>query len=151
MAIKEELDIALKAAMRAKDQPMLSLVRMLKSKMTELTTSKGFDRPIDDALWQDVIGRYARAQEKAIEQFEKAGERGANHIAGIRFELETLAQWLPKKADEQTMAQWVDDAIIGLGGAEKANFGQVMGAVMKAHKADVDPKTVKNLINARLS
>ena len=124
---------------------------MLKSKMTELTTSKGFEREVDDALWQEVIARYARAQEKAIEQFAKAGQRGEAHIEGIRQELETLARWLPQKADEATTARWVDDVIEGLGGREKAHFGQVMGAMMKAHKADVDPKTVRDLINARLA
>ena len=150
MPIGEDLDNALKTAMPAKDQPMLALVRMLKSRMTELTTSKGFNRTVDDVLWQEVITRYARSQEKAIEQFAKAGERGAGHVAAIRLELSTLAQWLPQKADEATMTAWVDEAIAGLGGPDGANFGQVMGEVMKAHKADVDPKTVKDLINARL-
>ena len=114
MPIGEDLNQTLKAAMRAKDQPTLALVRMLKSKMTELTTSKGFKAEVNDALWQDVIGRYARAQEKAIEQFAKAGERGETHITGIREELRILARWLPKKADEATTAQWVDEVIAGV-------------------------------------
>ena len=38
MAIQDDLNQQLKAAMRAKDKPTLNLIRMLKSKMTEKTT-----------------------------------------------------------------------------------------------------------------
>ncbi len=79
MGIGEQLTEQMKQAMRARDQPTLDLVRMLKSKMTERTTAKGFDGEVDDALWTAVIGAYAKSLRKAADQFRAVGDAGAEH------------------------------------------------------------------------
>ena len=67
MSIKDQLNAKLKNAMKAKDQQTLNFVRMLKAKMTEKTTSKGFSGEVDDALWLGIIASYAKGQKKALE------------------------------------------------------------------------------------
>lgn len=151
MPIQEDLQNKLKAAMRAKDKPALNLIRMLKSRMKETTTAAGFDGEVDDALWLKVIRSYAKQQEKAIGLYEKAGDEGAEHIEGIKWELAWLEPYMPKQADAATIRGWVDDAIAGLGGAENAKFGAVMGAVMKAHKGEANPGQVRQVIQAALA
>ena len=42
MAIQDEIETRLKAALRAKDQAVLDVLRMLKSRVQERTTAKGF-------------------------------------------------------------------------------------------------------------
>ena len=64
MSIQEDLTTRMKDAMRAKDKPMLNLIRMLKSKMGEKTTAKGFSGEVDDALWIEVITRYAKSRRR---------------------------------------------------------------------------------------
>ena len=151
MSMDQKLTETLKTAMRNRDKPMLGLVRMLKSKMTETRTRPGFNREVDDTLWLEVIESYARSQQKALVQYEEIGAAGQEHIDQLQWELETLKQWLPTKADEATVRVWVDEAIAGLGGKDGANFGQVMGAVMKNHKKDVEPTMVRNLVQAALA
>ena len=144
--IAQQISSRLKQAMRAKDQRALSFVRMLKSKMTETTKKKGFSGEVNDALWIDVIAKYSKAQKKALAQYESLdGEAAAEHAANIRWEIEACEEWLPTKADEATVRGWVQAAIDGLGGTG-AHFGAVMGAVMKAHKDEVDPGMVRSLI-----
>ena len=146
MAIQEELTQQLKTAMRNKDKKMLNLVRMLKSKMTEKTTAAGFSGEVNDDLWLQVIQAYAKSQKKALSTYETIeGESAQAHAEQIKWELEAVATWLPKKADEGTVRKWVEEAISGLGGAENAHIGRVMGAVMKAHKNDVDPGMVRSI------
>ena len=151
MAIQDELNQQLKAAMRAKDKQTLNLIRMLKSKMTEKTTASGFEGVVDDALWLQVITSYAKSQKKALVTYEEAeGSSAQAHAEQIRWELNALDQWLPTKADEATVRGWVEEAIAGCGGAENAHVGRVMGAVMKAHKAEVDPSMVRRIADALL-
>ena len=151
MSIQEDLTARMKDAMRAKDKQMLNLIRMLKSKMGEKTTSKGFSGEVNDGLWIEVISHYAKSQKKALAQYEGVdGELAAEHSAQIRWELDAVQTWLPTKADESTVRIWVEEAIAGMGGPG-AHFGAVMGAVMKAHKDEVEPAMVRRLVEEALN
>ena len=146
------LDEKLKESMRAKDQPMLDLVRMLKTKMMERRTAKGFSGEVNDGLWIEVIRAYVKSLEKGITEFEKANSDAAKaQITGLRWEIAACQAWLPRKADEGQTRAWIDEAIAGLGGKDKAKLGAVMGAVMKAHKDDVDAGVVKRMAEAALA
>jgi uncharacterized protein YqeY len=150
--LEQRLDEKLKAAMRARDQRTIDLVRMVKSKMLERQKQKGgFTGTVDDALWQDVIGAYAKTLEKGITEFEKSNSDAARaRIDDLRWEIAQLQEFLPKKADEAQTRAWVDEAVAGLGGKANAKQGAVLGAVMKAHKADVDPVLLRRLVDEAL-
>ncbi len=151
MAIQDEISRQMKDAMRARDARTLDVIRMLKYQMGRETTKAGFAGEVDDTLWLKVITAYAKSQRKAVATYERAGEAGQAHIEQINWELEFVGQWLPKMADEATVRGWVQEAIDGLGGKEKAVMGAVMGSVMKAHKGDADPNMVRKLVQALLA
>lgn len=151
MSVQQRLDDQLKTAMRARDKRTVQLIRMVKSKMGEKTTAKGFSGTVTDETWLGVIEAYSKSQRKAIELFKKAGEAGQEHIDQINWEIETLAVYLPEKADEATVRGWVDTALAALGGKEKAKMGQLMGAVMKAHKGEADAGLVRTVVTAALA
>ncbi|MSP71771.1 MAG: hypothetical protein EXR76_06265 [Myxococcales bacterium] len=150
--IATRLDETLKTAMRSKDQATLNIVRMLKTRMMERKTTKGFTGEVNDALWLELISAYSKSMEKAVGEFEKAATEGARaQITELKWEIAFCQTWLPKKADDGQTSTWVDEAIAGLGGKEKAKIGAVMGAVMKGHKDDVDAATVKRLAELALA
>jgi len=151
MSIEADMTARLKDAMRARDKQLLGVIRMIKSRVTEAKTASGFDGDDGDELWHAVIEAYAKSQKKAREQYIDVGEAGASHVEQIDYELSVLEEWMPQKADEATVQGWVDEAIAGLGGKERAKFGQVMGVVMKAHKADVEPSMVRDLVKKGLA
>lgn len=148
--IEQRLTDMMKTAMRAKDRRTLDLVRMVKSRMTERRTQKGFSGEVNDALWVEVISAYSKSLKKGISEYEKAGG-GEDAIANLTWEIEQLEQFLPQKADEATTRGWVEAAIAGLGGLENAKMGAVMGAVMKAHKDEVEASLVKQLAQELLA
>src|SRR5215470_8246897 len=96
MSIEQDLDQKLKQAMRDKDQPTLDVVRMVKSRLQERRTAKGFSGTVDDALVLDVIGAYKKQMQKAVEEYEKLGEKGAAQVAKLRFEIGFCDTYLPK-------------------------------------------------------
>lgn len=151
MSLQARIDDELKTAMRARDKQRLDLLRMIKSKVIEARTAPGFSGEIDDALYLSVIETFSKSQRKALEQYRAAGPQGAEHVAQIEWELARLDEYLPQKADEATVRGWVQEAITGLGGKERAKLGQVIGVVMKAHKADADPAMVRAAVEAALA
>src|SRR5215468_4519754 len=114
MGLEDTLNQALKQAMLDRDAPTAAAVRMIKTKLTERRTSKGFSGAMDDALVQDVIGAYRKQLQKAVAEYEKVGERGAEQVAQLRFEIGFCERFLPKGLDEAAVRAIVEERIAAL-------------------------------------
>src|SRR6266508_3721677 len=100
MALEDELTNRLTQAIKDKAGRTADVVRMLKTRLQERRTAKGFSGQIDDALVLDVIGAYRKQLQKAIAEYDKLGERGAEEAARLRFEQEFCESYLPKGMEE---------------------------------------------------
>jgi uncharacterized protein YqeY len=129
--------------MKDKDMRTADVVRMLKTKVMERRTAKGFAGPVDDALILDVIGAYRKQLQKAIAEYEKAGERGASQAAELRFEVEFCERYLPKGLDEAAVRALVKERLGALGITDPKQVGRLVGDVMKTHKGQVEAADVK--------
>ena len=69
MALEEQLNEMLKQAMRDRDHRTADTLRMIKTKVMERRTAKGFAGTVDDALIVDVIGAYRKQLHKGLEEF----------------------------------------------------------------------------------
>jgi uncharacterized protein YqeY len=145
MALAQALDLTLKTAIKDKDSRTANVVRMLKTKVTERTTAKGFSGQVDDALLVDVIGAYKKQLQKALAEYEKVGERGAAQAAELRFEIEFCERYLPKGMDEGALRALVAERLQTLGISDAKQAGRVVGDVMKTHKGQVDAADVKRV------
>ncbi|MFI5321195.1 MAG: GatB/YqeY domain-containing protein, partial [Myxococcota bacterium] len=70
--------------------------------------------------------------------------------AAERAELAVLQAFLPSLADEATTARWVDEAIAASGAASAKEIGKVMGALMKAHKGEMDGNLARAIAAKKL-
>ena len=145
MSLEQTLNDTLTRAIREKDQRAADIVRMIKSKIGERRTAKGFAGRVDDALIVDVIGAYRKSLQKALPDYEKAGERGQAQLAQLRFEIEYLERWLPKGLDEAALRALVRERMSALGVTDAKQVGRLVGDVMKTHKGQVDAADVKKI------
>jgi hypothetical protein len=145
MPIEQTLNDILKQAMKDKDQPALDVVRMIKSKVAERRTAKGFSGEVDDALIVEVIGAYRKQLQKAVEEFEKAGERGAAQVQKLRFEIGFCERFLPRGMDEAALRAIVAERIAALGLSDVRQVGRLVGEIMKSHKGQVEATDVKRI------
>lgn len=151
MSIESQISDLLKEAMRAKDAPTLDCIRMIKTKHMERRTAAGFNAPLDDALWLDVIAAYSKQLKKAREEYAALGERGAGNVKQIDFELRFCARFLPKGASDDEVRAVVKEAIARLGITDPKQSGKIIGEVMKTHKGKADAATVKRLAEEELT
>jgi uncharacterized protein len=145
MALEQVLNDQLTHAIKERDTRTADVLRMIKSRLTERRTAKGFAGEVDDALVLDVIGAYRKQLQKALGEFEKAGERGAAQVAQLRFEIEFCERFLPKKLDDEAVRALVRERLAELRITDPKQVGRLVGDVMKTHKGQTEASDVKRI------
>jgi uncharacterized protein len=150
MALEQQLTETLTQAIRDKDTRTADVVRMLKTRLTERRTAKGFAGDVDDTVVTEVIGAYRKQLQKALAEYEKLGDRGAAQVAQLRFEIAFCERFLPKGMDEGALRALVRERLQALGIADVKQVGRLVGDVMKTHKDRVDAADVKRVAEEEL-
>lgn len=145
MTLLETFNARMKDAMKRKDVPVLALLRMVKSRFQLKLTEKGVVGPLTEEMSQDIVATYVKQLKKSIPDFEKAGERGAEKIAQINFEIDYLSPFLPQMFDEAATRRLLQAKIDEFGLDQPGQMGRLMGAVMKENKGKVDAGLTKKL------
>jgi uncharacterized protein YqeY len=151
MSIEAQLSDLLKDAMRTKDARTADCIRMIKTKHMERRTAAGFKGPLDDSLWLDVIAAYQKQLRKSREEYVAVGERGADALPQIDFEIAFCARFLPKAASDDEVRAAVRETLARLGVSDAKQSGRVVGEIMKANKGKFEPATVKRLVEEELA
>jgi len=144
-SMEQQLNDQLKQAMKDKDQPTLDVVRMIKTKIMERRTAKGFSGEVNDALILDVIGAYKKQLQKALEEFVNAGDKGAEQAAQLRFEIAFCERFLPKGLDAAALRALVSERIQALAINDLKQVGKLLGDIMKTHKGQVEANDIKRV------
>ena len=151
MRLEDQLNDTLKQAIKDRDLRTADVVRMLKTKLMERRTAKGFSGEMDDAQVRDVIGAYRKQLQKALGEFEKAGDRAAAQIAQIRSEIEFCERYLPAGMDEGALRALVRERLDALRITDAKQVGRLVGDIMKTHKGQVEAADVKRVAEGLLT
>jgi uncharacterized protein YqeY len=149
MTIQEEIDADLKDAMRARDAARLSVLRMVKSALTNAAIEKiGASGILSDFEAIAVIRKQVKQRLDSIQSFETGGR--PELAARERKEIEFLAAYLPKPLGENEIQQIVKDAIAQVGATSKAQMGAVMKIAAEKAEGRVDGKTLSQAVQKAL-
>jgi hypothetical protein len=148
MGLVETVAAQMKDAMKAKDAPRLGALRNIRAAfLTEM--KKDGSETLDDATSIGVLRKLAKQRQESIEAFSQGGrpERADEE----RAELAVIETFLPRLADAATTRAWVQEAIAASGAGSPKELGKVMGALMKAHKGDVDGDLARQIASELLA
>ena len=147
----QELKEAVKAAMKAKDEVRLLVVRGLLSSCTNELVSKG--RKPDEMLEEEgvmaLISRAVKQRKDSIDQFTKGGRMDL--VEKEVAELSILESFLPAQMSEAEIEVVVKQKIAEMGPIDKQKSGQFMGALMKDLKGKADGTVVKAVVERLLA
>lgn len=150
MTIQEKIYADLKDAMRAKAAEKLSVLRMVKSALLNVTIEKhGADGKLSDPDAAAVIRKQVRQRQDSIEAFEK-GDR-PELAEKERREIEILNDYLPKALSEAEITELVQSAMAEAGATSKAQMSAVMKLVSQKAEGRVDGKTLSQAVQKALS
>jgi len=145
-SLKEKINNDLKDAMRAKNEVMLSVLRMLLSavKAREISLRKGEDVILDDAQIIEVIRSEVKKRNDSVLSYEQGGR--ADLAAKEKSEIKILEKYLPPSLSDEDAEKIIREEI----GDEK-DFGKAMGKVMPRLKGKADGGKISELVRKVLS
>ena len=147
MSLNEKIGSDITAAMKAKDAPKLSALRMLKAAIMNKGVEK--HRDLDDAEVLLVVAALVKQRRDSIEQFEKAGR--ADLVAKESGEIAVLETYLPPAASPEEIEAAVAAAIAETGAASQKDIGKVMKAVMpKLAGKHADGRSINEAVRRKL-
>src|SRR5690349_21544567 len=97
MALNDKIGSDITAAMKAKDAPRLSALRMLKAAVMNKGVEKG--RDLDDAEILLVVASLVKQRRDSIEQFQQAGR--TDLVEKESGEIAVLETYLPPAASAE--------------------------------------------------
>ena len=148
MPIADQVTEQMKQAMKAKDERRLVALRSMRSAFLNEMKKDG-STSVSDAVCEGLLRKLEKQRKESIEAFDAAGRKEL--AAAERAELAVIQEFLPKLADEAKTREWVEAAISQTGATSAKEVGKVMGALMKAHKGEIDGDLARRLAQERLA
>ena len=148
MALIDQVQQDMVAAMKSKEEARLSALRMIKAALMKAKVDS--PKPLDEAAEMQILKSLIKQRVDAAEMFRKAGreEQAAKEDA----ERALIEGYLPAAATEAEVDAAIAEAMAETG----ATSAKQMGAVMKAAQAKlkgktVDGKTMSEKVRAKLA
>src|SRR5512133_116811 len=147
MTLKEQLDAAMKDAMRAKDSVRLNAIRMVKSaikyKEVELIAQ------LDDQGVIGVLSTLAKQRKESAVAFRE-GNR-LELAEKEEQELAVLLEFLPQQLDESGIKAIIEAVIAEVGATSAKDMGKVMKVLTPKTTGRADGRLVSELVKAALA
>ena len=150
MTIAEQVQKDMVAAMRSREEPRLSTLRMVKSALKNKEIDKR--APLDERESLAVLGTLIKQRKDSIEQFTKGGRQELADKEAA--EIVIIEGYMPKAVSEDEVVQIVRATIAEMGTATMKDMGTVMKNVMAkfaAAGARVDGKLVSETVKRELT
>ena len=147
MALLEQLQTEMVAAMKAKDELRLSTLRMMKTalKKHEVDSMK----PLDESSEMQILNMLIKQRREAAEMFRK-GDR-QELAEKEEAELKIIESYLPAAPTEEELNRAVSEAITESGATSAKDMGKVMKAAQaKLVGKRVDGKALSERVKSRL-
>jgi uncharacterized protein YqeY len=142
MGIFESVSAQLNEARKAKDETRLTALQSIRAAFLN-ETKKDNSTTLSDEACIALLRKLEKQRQESIDAFTNAGR--ADRAAVEQAELAVIRTFLPQLADEATTRRWVEEAIAASGAASQKEIGKVMGALMKAHKGEMDGNLARKL------
>ena len=143
MGLKDKIQDDIKTAMKAKDAPRLSVLRMVMSEIKNQQAQVNLreELPEDEVL--KVVGSYQKKLTKSLDDYPAGDAREA-----LLAEIKVVEEYLPKKASEAETKAAIEKVIAS---TADRNFGALIKLVQAELHGSGDGRLVSQLLKEKLS
>jgi len=146
MALREQLNEDMKAAMKAREAEKLAALRLLLAAVKQREVDERIT--LDDAQLIAVIEKMIKQRKDSITQYEKAARQDLADKE--KFEISVLEGYLPQQLSQAEVDAAVAEAIASTGAKSAADMGKVMGVLKPKLAGRADMGKVSGLVKSRL-
>src|SRR4051794_30915271 len=135
--LRDDINNAVKDAMRAKDERKLSTLRMVNStiKNADIEARGHGKPPLSDADLLGVLQKMIKQRQESVELYDKGGR--AELATQEREEIAIISAYLPKQMSEDEVKAAISAIIAETNAAGIKDRGRVMGALKAKYAGKV--------------
>ncbi len=148
MSIKEQVNDAVKTAMKSGDKERLGTLRLLVSALKDFEINNR-DKTLTDAEAIAIFRKNIKSRRDAIEQFTTGGR--PDLVAKEAAEIAVIESFLPAALGDDEVRAAVDAAIAETGATTPQQVGLVMKAALLKLAGRADGSTVNKFVRERLA
>lgn len=146
-ALKEDINAAIKDAMRAKDKARLGVLRMTMSALKQIEVDERVE--LDDARVLAVLDKLVKQRTESAKQYREAGRDDLAEQE--EAEMEILREFLPRPLSEAEIDALIEEAMAETGAASMQDMGKVMGLLKPKLQGRADMGAVSGKVKGRLA
>jgi uncharacterized protein YqeY len=146
LELKENIENAMKAALKAKEAVALSTLRMLLAAIKQREIDERVTLSDSDVI--SVVEKMIKQRRESIKMYEEAGRDDL--AASEKSEIEILQTYMPKQLTESEVEDAVVAAITETGAAGPKDMGAVMGLLKAKLAGRADFSLISKLVKSKL-
>jgi len=145
--MKTQITDAMKDAMRAKDKPRLSAIRLMLSEVKRVEVDERIE--IDDERLLSILDKMIKQRRDSITQYVAAGR---DELAAIEIaEIIVIQDFLPTALTDDEINAMITSAIAETGAESMRDMGKVMGILRPQIQGRADGGAVSGLVKVALN
>jgi uncharacterized protein YqeY len=149
--LRDDINNAVKDAMRAKDERKLSTLRMVNStiKNADIAARGEGKPPLTDADLLGVFQKMIKQRQESVELYDKGGR--AELAAQEREEIAIISAYLPKQMSEDDVKAAIAAVIAETNASGIKDMGKVIGALKAKYAGQMDFGKASGMVKSALS
>ena len=149
--LRDDINNAVKEAMKAKDERKLGTLRMVNStiKNADIEARGQGKPPLADAELLSVLQKMIKQRQEAVELYDKGGR--AELAAQEREEIAIISAYLPNQMSEDEVKAAISSAIADTNATGIKDMGKVIGVLKAKYAGQMDFAKASGLVKAALT
>jgi uncharacterized protein len=149
--LRDDINNALKDAMKAKDERRVSTLRLVNAtfKNADIEARGQSKGPLGDAELLSLLQKMIKQRQESVELYEKGGR--AELAQQERDEITIISSYLPKQMSEDDVKAAIAEAIRDTGAAGMKDMGKVIAALRAKYAGQMDFAKASALVKGALS
>lgn len=148
--LRDDINTAVKEAMKAKDERKLSTLRMVNStiKNADIDARGQGKPPLSDDDLLGLLQKMIKQRQESVALYEKGGR--AELAAQENEEIAVISAYLPKQMSDEDVKAAITAVIQETGAAGMKDMGKVIGALKAKYAGQMDFGKASGLVKAAL-
>jgi uncharacterized protein YqeY len=149
--LRDDINNALKEAMKGKNERAVSTLRMVNATLKNADIeARGLSKPaLTDSDVLPILQKMIKQRQESVELYKKGGRDDL--VALEEAEIAIISAYLPKQMSEAEMQSAIDAAVAETGASGMKDMGKVIGVLRGKYAGQMDMGKASALVKAKLT
>lgn len=151
MGLREQINSALKTAMKEKDSARLGTLRLISAAIKDQDIARrggDDDAGVSDADILNILGKMSKQRQESVRAYEEGGR--LDLAERERKEISIIEDFLPKQLSNDEVEAAIDAAIAEVEATSIRDMGKIMGQLKQKYTGQMDFGAVGPRVKAKL-